>query len=86
MYNRDTGITPFLKSPDGAFASTPAPVYFIEFANASQFSWTNFNKDKDSSDLIDHYCLPFLSKYVLGDRAAAPQEKHPGVSTLSVRN
>ena len=83
---RDTGITPFLKSPDGAFASTPAPVYFVEFADANHFSWTNFNKDKNKSDLIDHYCLAFLSKYVLGDKTAAPQEKLSGVSTLSVKN
>lgn len=83
---RDSGITPFLKSANGAFSLTPAPVYLVEFEGAGHFTWTNFNKEQSKTDLIDHYCLAFLSKYVLDDKSARPQEKLPGVSMLDFKN
>lgn len=83
---RDLGITPFLKKPGGAFSQTPAPVCFVEFDKAGHFSFSNLNKDKTQEDLISHYSLAFLNKYLKSDTSAKPELKLDGVSELETKS
>lgn len=82
---RDFGITPFVKKPDGAFSKTASPAYFVEFDRAGHFFWTNFTKDTAKQNLVDHYSLAFLNKYVRDDKSANLQEKLNGVTTLEAK-
>jgi len=81
----DFSITPFVKRRGGAFDQTAAPVYFVDFEKANHFSWTGLSKNADLSELINHYCLAFLNKYVNGDPSAKPEVKLPGVVELEVK-
>jgi dienelactone hydrolase len=82
---RDFGITPTIKRPDGAYSRTSSPAYFIEFDKVGHFSWTNFNHDERSENLISSYCIAFLDKYLKGEQSAKPDERQPGVETLAVK-
>jgi predicted dienelactone hydrolase len=81
----DMGITPFVKGPNGAFAKTSSPAYFVDFTRASHFFWTNFNKDKKKQDLINHYSLAFLDKYIKGHTNVNLDEKLDGVAELEAK-
>lgn len=78
----DFGISPFLKSEAGVYKNTPSPAYLVEFQDANHFTWTDLNRQKEREELIIHYCLAFLDKYVKGDADAHPEKKLPGVSLL----
>lgn len=82
---RDKWINTFVKKENGAYSQTPSPSIYIELENANHFAWTNLNKDSSERDLISHYCVEFLNKYVLGVPNARPEEKLAGVSTLRVK-
>ena len=83
--NLDLLVTPFVKRANGAFDKTPSPACFVEFARASHFFWTDFNKDEAKQELIDHYSLAFLNKYVKGDKNSQLDEKLPGVTELRLK-
>jgi predicted dienelactone hydrolase len=82
---RDLGITPTVKRPNGAFSKTSSPAYFVEFDNAGHFSWTNLNKSQVEDQLITHYAVSFLDKYVKSDPEAKPDVKLSGVTALQVK-
>lgn len=82
---RDKWINTYVKRESGAFSQTSSPAVYIELDNANHFAWTNLNKDTSERDLISHYCIEFLNKYILGSPTAKPEEKLPGVSTLRVK-
>jgi len=82
---RDFGITPTIKRPGGAYSKTSSPAYFVEFDKVGHFSWTNFNRDQASENLISSYCIAFLDKYLKGEPNARPDERRPGVETLAVK-
>jgi len=82
---KDRGITPTLIGANGAVANTSSPVYFVEFNDVGHFSFTNMNRNRAQEDLISHYCVAFLDKYVKGDAAANPGEKLPGVVEMVVK-
>jgi predicted dienelactone hydrolase len=79
---KDTGLTPYVKRPGGAFSKTSSPAYFVEFDQVTHFSWTSFNRNKEQQDLINHYCVAFLDKYVKGSPDTNLQTKLPGVTDL----
>ncbi|HIA51640.1 MAG TPA: hypothetical protein EYN91_06065 [Candidatus Melainabacteria bacterium] len=82
---RDIWINMFVKGKNGAFNKTPSPSVYVEFDNASHFTWTNLNVSPHRKDLVCHYSLEFLNKYVKGDSMANPEEKLSGVSTLQTK-
>ena len=82
---RDFGITPTLLGPQGAFAETASPAYLVEFQRAGHLAWTNFNRDANQVELIDHYCLAFLDKYVRHIEDKSLDEKAPGVVDLETK-
>jgi predicted dienelactone hydrolase len=81
----DFGVTPFLIGENGAFAKTNSPAYLVEIKGANHFTWTVLNRQKEREDVIDHYCLAFLNKYVLEDPQAKPEERQPGIAELYVK-
>jgi predicted dienelactone hydrolase len=59
---RDLGITPWLKKSHGAYESSPAPKYFVEFTGAGHLAWSDLRSDQH--ELILAYSIPFLDRYV----------------------
>ncbi len=59
---RDIGITPYVRRPGGAYDLTSSPKYFIEFAGAGHFAWTNLNKSYQP--VINDYALAFFDRYL----------------------
>ncbi len=82
---RDSWIKPFVKNENGAFGKTPSPAVYVEFKHANHFAWSNFNRDSRQKDLISHYCVQFLNKYVLAEINARPEEKLAGVTALQAK-
>jgi dienelactone hydrolase len=82
---RDRGITPSIKGPDGAFSKTPPPAYFVEFDRVGHLAWTNFNHNKKKQELINHYGLAFLDKYVKDSADADLTARLEGVSEMDVK-
>jgi len=82
---RDNWINKYVKDEKGAFAQTPSPAIYIELDDANHFAWTNLNKDASQKELICHYCIAFLNKYVLGDVTAKPELKLDGASALRAK-
>lgn len=83
--NRDLGVTPFVKKAGGAFDKTRGPAYYVEFDKAGHLAWSNVNKDQAQLELINHYCVQFLDKYIKGDPSAQPEKKLAGVTILEVK-
>jgi predicted dienelactone hydrolase len=82
---RDNGITPTLEGPEGAFAKTSSPVYFVDFDGFTHFSWTGLNRNEQKQELVNHYSLAFLNKYLKSDKSANPSAKLPGVAFIQVK-
>lgn len=83
---RDFGVTPFLKRPGGAYNKTSAPACLVEFDKANHFAWSNLNKDQKQRDLITHYSLAFMNKYLAGQaEKTEPPKKLAGVTTLECK-
>ena len=80
---RDTWINLFVKN--AAFNQTPSPSVYVEFSRANHFAWTDFNWSSKQEDLISHYCIAFLDKYVRAMDSADPEEKLSGVRTLKTK-
>lgn len=79
---RDVWIDSFIKGKNGAYSQTPSPAIFVEFDAASHFAWSNLNGHKQQRNLISHYCIEFLNKYVLENLDARPDEKLDGIRVL----
>jgi predicted dienelactone hydrolase len=63
----DYGITPTVSRAGGSYDLTPAPKYFVEFASAGHFVWTDLRAT--DHDGIVAYSLAFLDRYVKGEKA-----------------
>jgi predicted dienelactone hydrolase len=61
---RDFGITPFIISSGGAYDQTPAPKYFVEFAGAGHFAWTDMRATYH--DAIVDYARGFFEHWLKG--------------------
>lgn len=80
----DFGITPAVARPDGAYARSPAPKYFVEFQGAGHLAWADFGRST-LHEPITTYALAFLDHYVKG-APADPILTHaagPAVARLS---
>ena len=82
---RDIWINPFLKNRNGAFNHTPSPAEYVELKHAGHFAWSNLNGSRTQRELISHYCIEFLDKYVLARKTAKPDEKLDGVASLQAK-
>lgn len=78
----DFGIAPFIQRPGGAFEQTNAPEEYVLFEKVHHFSFSNLNRNEKQKELISHYSIAFLNKFVLGNSQAHPEEKLTGVSML----
>ena len=58
----DLGITPFVRRPHGAFDSSSAPKYYVEFNGAGHFAWTNLNPKFQPA--IGDYSVAFFDRYL----------------------
>ncbi|MGO8786756.1 MAG: alpha/beta hydrolase family protein [Terriglobia bacterium] len=67
---RDIGITPYVRRPGGAYDLTSSPKYFVEFAGAGHFAWTNLNKSYQP--IINDYAVAFFDRYLKGARESGP--------------
>jgi hypothetical protein len=66
----DIGITPYVRRPGGAYDLTSSPKYFVEFAGAGHFAWTNV--DKSQIPAINRYSLAFFDRYLKGTISPDP--------------
>lgn len=82
---RDLGIMPFVTKPNGVFDHCGAPSYLVVFDKAGHFSWSNLNRQKKQQELINHYCLAFLDKFVKGNADAKPDSQLENVASLKVK-
>lgn len=82
---RDTFINMFVKGRNGAFSQTSSPSVYVEFEDASHFAWTDLNISRKRRELVCHYSVEFLNKYVRGNADAKPEERLDGVSTLQAK-
>jgi predicted dienelactone hydrolase len=77
----DFGITPSIRKADGVYDATPAPKYFVDFARAGHFAWTDLRNGAHGE--INEYAIAFLDHYVLGTPATSRLTKTmSGVSEL----
>lgn len=78
----DWGITPFLEGPNGAYALSAAPKYYVKLPSGTHFEWTNLIcvnqgsvvdclKAKPNAYLIDRYGIEFLDRHLKGKPAPA---------------
>jgi dienelactone hydrolase len=77
----DWGVTSNVEGPQGAFAASPAPRYFVKLRGGTHLEWTNLAclgqptaaaclKARGNVALIDRYVAAFLDRYLKD--AAAP--------------
>lgn len=79
----DIGITPSVKRPSGAFDKTPPPAWFVEFARAGHFAWTDLNPEFQAD--ISYYTVAFLDRYVKGETKADLMRRMPHVADIRSR-
>jgi predicted dienelactone hydrolase len=79
---RDIGITPFVEGPDGAYAQSPAPKYFVEFDGAGHFAWTDLNPAHQAA--IIEYSRAFLD-HALGGKPFPPALARTGEGVFDFR-
>lgn len=60
--SRDFGITPTVRRSQGAFDLSSRPKYYVEFAGAGHFAWTNLNRQFQQE--IDEYSVAFFNRYL----------------------
>jgi predicted dienelactone hydrolase len=73
----DIGITPYLEGPNGAYARSNLPKYFVKLRGGNHFTWTNLLcggektvanciADKPDAQRIHAYAFAFLNTYLKG--------------------
>ena len=62
---RDLGESPLVRKPGGAYDKTPKPKFYVEFAGAGHFAWTNLNRRYQRS--IEAYGVAFFDAYLKGE-------------------
>jgi predicted dienelactone hydrolase len=76
----DIGITPFVEGPNGAYARSNSPKYFVKLRGGNHFTWTdilcakektvaNCIADKPEAQIINDYGFAFLNTYLKGQDA-----------------
>jgi predicted dienelactone hydrolase len=80
---RDSGITPFLARPGGAYDLTAAPAFFVEFRGANHFAWTDLVGAYQPS--IIHYTVAFLNRYLKGEAGVDLAQRLADVTDLRAK-
>lgn len=73
----DWGMTTSLEGPQGAYAMTAPPKYFVKLAGGTHFEWTNMAcagtpdvpaclQARPNAALIDRYAIAFLDRHLKG--------------------
>jgi len=62
---RDLGESPLVGKPGGAYDKTTKPKFYVEFAGAGHFAWTNLNRRYQTS--IEAYGVAFFDAYLKGE-------------------
>jgi hypothetical protein len=73
----DIGIIPFLEGPNGAYARSNPPKYFIKLRGGNHFTWTDSRcakektvasciADKPEAQLVNAYAFALLDTYLKG--------------------
>jgi predicted dienelactone hydrolase len=79
----DTGVTPEIAKPGGAYDASPAPKYFVEFEDAAHDAWTDRNTAMRAP--IVEYALAFLDRYLKGKPFPPPlAAPHEGVANVRI--
>ena len=76
----DWGMTTSLEGPQGAYAMTAPPKYFVKLAGGTHFEWTNMAcagtpdvpaclQARPNAALIDRYAIAFLDRHLKGRSA-----------------
>ncbi len=77
----DIGITPFVDGPNGAYAQSNTPKYFVKLRGGNHFTWTNAVcagtktvanclDSKPATKLIDDYGIAFFDLYLKGQTSS----------------
>ena len=88
----DWGITPSIEGPQGAYAMTAPPKYFVKLNGGTHLEWTNLTcagqpnvvaclKAKPNAYLIDRYGIEFLDRHLKNKPAPVLSAKGRGVET-----
>jgi hypothetical protein len=86
----DWGVTPLLEGPQGAYARSTAPRYFLKLHGGTHFEWTNLvclgERDTESclrnrpnAQRIDRYGIEFLDRWLKGRASTLLQRPASGV-------
>lgn len=78
----DWGMTTSLEGPQGAYAATAPPKFFVKLAGGTHFEWTNLLcagtpdvaaclKARPNAALINRYGIEFLDRYLKGKPGSA---------------
>jgi len=71
----DWGITPNMEGPKGAYATSPAPKYYVKLKGGTHVEWTNLGclgqasassclQARPNAALITRYAVEFLDRYL----------------------
>jgi pimeloyl-ACP methyl ester carboxylesterase len=78
---RDFGITPSISKGMGAYDLSPRPKYYVEFAGAGHFAWTDLLSGKHQD--IVKFSIAFMDHYLKGlPPSPTLTEPSEGVATL----
>jgi hypothetical protein len=89
---QDWGLTTSLEGPQGAYAATAPPKFFVKLAGGSHFDWTNLLcagtpdvpaclKARPNAALIDRYGIEFLDRYLKGKPGEALTSRERGLDS-----
>ena len=76
----DSGITPIVSRPGGAYDQTPTAKVFVNFQNADHIAWTELRQDFQPQ--IAEYAIAFCNHFAKGRPKDPLGQKLPGVSEL----
>lgn len=86
----DFGLTTSLEGPQGAYAATAPPKYFVKLAGGTHFEWTNLLcngtvdvasclQARPNAALIDRYGIAFLDRHLKGRPGETLDSAGPGL-------
>ena len=88
----DWGMTTSLEGPQGAYAKTAPPKFFVTLAGGTHFEWTNLAcnglpdvaaclKARPNAALINRYAIDFFDRYLKGGPGKALTSRAQGLAS-----
>ena len=92
----DWGLTTSLEGPQGAYAVTAPPKFFVKLNGGTHFEWTNLAcsgtpdvatclEARPNAALIDRYGIEFLDRYLKGKPGTVLSSKGRGLSSYQYK-